>query len=152
MEEKVNKIDKKEWIRALKFLLISLSAGVIQIASYTLLFEVEHLEHWIAYGISLVLSVVWNFTINRKYTFKSANNVPIAMLKVACFYLVFTPLSLWWNKALTDLGWNNYLLEVGTMAINFVTEFLYQRFFVFKNTLDTNDLAKKEETKENTEE
>ena len=103
MEEKVNKIDKKEWIRALKFLLISLSAGVIQIASYTLLFEVAHLEHWIAYGISLVLSVVWNFTINRKYTFKSANNVPIAMLKVACFYLVFTPLSLWWNKALTDL-------------------------------------------------
>ncbi|MBR7110333.1 MAG: GtrA family protein [Clostridia bacterium] len=152
MEEKVNKIDKKEWIRALKFLLISLSAGVIRIASYTLLFEVAHLEHWIAYGISLVLSVVWNFTINRKYTFKSANNVPIAMLKVACFYLVFTPLSLWWNKALTDLGWNNYLLEVGTMAINFVTEFLYQRFFVFKNTLDTNDLAKKEETKENTEE
>ena len=152
MEEKVKKIDKKEWIRALKFLLISLSAGVIQIASYTLLFEVAHLEHWIAYGISLVLSVVWNFTINRKYTFKSANNVPIAMLKVACFYLVFTPLSLWWNKALTDLGWNNYLLEVGTMAINFVTEFLYQRFFVFKNSLDTNDLAKKEETKENTEE
>ncbi len=151
MEEN-KKIDRKEWIRALKFLIISVSAGIIQIGSYALLFEVVHLEHWISYGISLVLSVLWNFTINRHYTFKSASNVPIAMVKVACFYLVFTPLSLWWNKVLPDYGWNNYVLEIGTMLINFVTEFFYQRFFVFKNSLDTNDLAKKEETQEKTEE
>ncbi len=143
-----SKVDKKEWIRALKFLLISISAGIIQIGAYTVLFEVLALEHWIAYLISLVLSVVWNFTINRRYTFKSANNVPIAMLKVACFYLVFTPLSTWWNAVLPDYGWNNYVLEIGTMVINFVTEFFYQRFFVFKNSLDTNEIAKKVENNE----
>lgn len=150
MDEK--KINKKEMLRALKFLIISISAGIIQIASYALLFEVIHLEHWIAYGISLVLSVLWNFTINRRYTFKSANNVPKAMIKVACFYLVFTPLSLWWNKVLPSYGWNNYVLEIGTMVINFVTEFFYQRFFVFKDSLDTNDIAEKDKTEISSEE
>jgi len=84
---------KRELIRSIKFLLFSISAGVIQIASFSLLNEVAHLRYWVAYLISMVLSVLWNFTLNRKYTFHAANNIPIAMLKVAAFYLVFTPLS-----------------------------------------------------------
>ncbi|MBO5898584.1 MAG: GtrA family protein, partial [Clostridia bacterium] len=92
---------KKEVVRTLKFVLFSISAGVIQIASFTLMEEVLHLEHWLAYLVSLVLSVLWNFTLNRKFTFCSAGNVPIAMLKVAGFYLVFTPLSTWWTAVLT---------------------------------------------------
>ena len=82
--------------------------------------------------------MLWNFTLNRKFTFRSANNVPIAMAKVALFYLVFTPLSTLWTYALTDyLHWNEYVVEIGTMIINFVTEFLYDRFIVFGNSLDT---------------
>ena len=87
--------NKEEWIRAVKFTLFSISAGIIQVASFTLLNEVLRWNYWVCYLISLVLSVLWNFTMNRKVTFRSANNVPIAMLKVACFYLVFTPLSTW---------------------------------------------------------
>lgn len=130
---------KKELIRSLKFLLFSISAGIIQIVSFTIFEEFFHFAHWLSYLISLVLSVVWNFTLNRKYTFKSAANVPIAMLKVAAFYVVFTPLSTWWTAVLTggEIGWNPYVVEIGTMIINFVTEFLYDRFVVFGKSIDT---------------
>lgn len=130
---------KKELIRSLKFLLFSISAGLIQIVSFTICEELLHFTHWLSYLISLVLSVLWNFTLNRKYTFKSAANVPVAMIKVACFYLVFAPLSTWWTAALTGpaIGWNAYVVEIGTMIVNFVTEFLYDRFFVFGKSIDT---------------
>lgn len=130
---------KKELIRTIKFVLFSISAGVIQIGTFTIMEEVFHWEHWVAYLISLVLSVLWNFTLNRKFTFYSANNVPIAMLKVAAFYLVFTPVSTWWTAVLTSeqVGWNEYLVVVLTMLVNFVTEYLYDRIVVFGKSIDT---------------
>lgn len=136
-----NENSKKELLRTLKFVLFSISAGVIQIVSCALLNEVLHMTYWVAYLISLCLSVLWNFTLNRKFTFQSAANVPIAMLKVAGFYLVFTPLSTWWSAALTEpsygIMWNEYVVLAGTMIINFVTEYLFQRFVVFGKSLDT---------------
>ena len=133
---------KKELMRSVKFLLFSVSAGIIQIASFTLLEELTPAPHWLAYLVSLVLSVLWNFTFNRKFTFHSAGNIPVAMTKVALFYLVFTPLSTWWTDALTGAGVNEYLVLAGTMIVNFVTEFLYDRFFVFGKTIDTDGKAK----------
>ncbi len=133
---------KKELMRSLKFLLFSVSAGIIQVASFTLLEELTPAPHWLAYLVSLVLSVLWNFTFNRKFTFHSAGNIPLAMAKVALFYLVFTPLSTWWTDALTSAGVNEYLVLAGTMIVNFVTEFLYDRFFVFGKTIDTDGKAK----------
>ncbi len=130
---------KKEFLRGLKFLLFSVSAGIIQIVTFALFEEVLHLEHWLSYLLSLVLSVLWNFTLNRKFTFHSAGNVPRAMALVALFYLVFTPLSTWWVAVLTgpEMGWNQYLVEIGTMVINFLLEYLYQRLVVFRKTIDT---------------
>ena len=127
----------KETLRAIKFTLFSISAGVIQIVSFTLLNELTALPEHISYLIALVLSVLWNFTLNRNITFRSASNVPIAMLKVAGFYLVFTPLSTWAGGALTELGWNEYLVLALTMITNFVTEFLFDRFIVFGDSIDT---------------
>ena len=128
---------KKELLRTIKFTLFSISAGVIQTITFELLDKVVKLDYWISYLAALILSVIWNFTLNRKYTFYSAGNVPLAMLKVAVFYAIFTPLSTWWGHALTELGWNNDLVFVGTMLINFVTEYLYDRFVVFGKTIDT---------------
>lgn len=130
---------KKELLRTVKFVLFSISAGVIQIISFTLMEEILHLPHWLSYLVALILSVLWNFTLNRKFTFHSANNVPIAMMKVALFYLVFTPLSTWWTAVLTspNIAWNEYLVLILTMLVNFVTEFLYDRFFVFGKSIDT---------------
>ena len=130
---------KKEIWRTVKFVLFSISAGLIQTVSFTLFEEVLHLEHWVSYLVALILSVLWNFTLNRKFTFQSANNVPIAMLKVGLFYLVFTPLSTWWTAVLTGdkVGWNEYLVVALTMIVNFVTEYLYQRFVVFGKSIDT---------------
>ena len=130
---------KKELLRTVKFVLFSISAGVIQVVSFTVMEELLHWTHWVCYLLALVLSVLWNFTLNRKFTFQSAGNVPVAMALVACFYLVFTPLSPWWTAVLTGpgMGWNEYLVLVLTMVINFVTEYLYQRYVVFAKTLDT---------------
>jgi putative flippase GtrA len=128
----------KEIIRAVKFTLFSISAGLIEIVSFTVLNELFRLPTWVSYLTALVLSVLWNFTLNRKYTFKSAANVPIAMLKVAAFYAVFTPLSTLLEHYLTaGLGWNEYLVTGINMVLNFVTEFLYQRFYVFGKSIDT---------------
>jgi len=135
----------KELLRTIKFVLFSASAGIIQLGSFALLNEALHLDYWLCYLIALVLSVIWNFTLNRKYTFQSANNVPAAMLKVFAFYCVFTPLSTLLEKYLTGIGWNEYLVTIINMLLNFVTEFLYDRFYVFRDSIDTNDLAKKKE-------
>ena len=133
---------KENFIQVVKFGLFSASAGLIQFLTFTLLTEFTGLSYMFCYLPALVLSVLWNFTINRRFTFKSANNIPIAMLKVAAYYLVFTPLSTWWGKALTDAGWNDYVVEVGTMLINFVTEFLFNRFVVYRGSMNTRDDAK----------
>ncbi len=130
---------RKEILRTVKFTLFSISAGIIQILSFTLLNELLHLKYWISYLIALVLSVLWNFTLNRKFTFQSANNIPIAMAKVAAYYIVFTPLSTWWTALLTGetVYLNEYLVLALTMIINFTTEYLYQRFVVFGKSIDT---------------
>lgn len=126
-----------------KFTLFSISAGIIQAGSFALLSELAHASYWVAYLTALVLSVLWNFTFNRRYTFRSDANVPKAMTLVFLYYLIFTPLSTWWGDALTKASWNEYLVLGGTMLINFVTEFLYQRFVVYRKSIDTNDVANK---------
>ena len=147
---------KQEWWNVLKFTLFSISAGVIQILSFTLLSELVFMdsdnEYGISYFISLVLSILWNFTFNRKFTFKSASNVPVAMTLVFVFYLAFTPLSIWWGVALTNIGWNEYLVLGLTMIANFTLEFLWTRFVVYRKSInsavkadDTTTITKKEE-------
>lgn len=128
----------KEMLMFLKFVLFSISAGAIQIISFTLLNELAQWNYWACYLIALVLSVVWNFTLNRKFTFKSANNVPIAMLKTLAYYAVFTPLSTLSGEYLAEtLMWNEYIVTILNMLVNFITEFLYQRYFVFGKSIDT---------------
>ena len=139
-------MNKKEWIRTLKFVGFSISAGVIEIVTFTLLNEFTRLPYWPCYLIALVLSVIWNFTFNRKFTFQSANNVPVAMAKVFAYYCVFTPASTILGNYLAEtLGWNEYLVTALNMIVNFVTEFLYQRYFVFGDSIDTNKRAQQDE-------
>ena len=141
---------KAEAWQAVKFTLFSASAGIIQIGTYTLFYEVFRWAPWLAYLVSLILSVLWNFTFNRKYTFRSDYDIKRAMLLTALFYVIFTPVSTWWTAALT--GENPFtdtpadeqkalispwIVQIGTMLINFVTEFLWQRFVVYRNRVDT---------------
>lgn len=136
-------MNKKEILRAVKFTLFSISAGLIQIVSFTLLTELAPFPYWVNYLTALVLSVLWNFTLNRRYTFQSANNVPKAMLLVGLFYLVFTPVTTYGGDFLVEsLHWNEYLVTAMNMVANFVLEFLYDKFVVFRGTIDTNELAK----------
>lgn len=127
----------------IKFTLFSISAGIIQVASYALLFDVLHLSNTVSYLISLVLSVVWNFTFNRRYTFRSDANIPKAMTLVALYYLAFTPLSTWLDASLVTAGWHEYIVLAVCMILNFITEFLFQRFVVYRDNIDTNDIAKR---------
>lgn len=134
------KLSKKENIlQGVKFTLFSCSAGIIQAVSFALLNELTGFPYWPSYLIALTLSVLWNFTLNRRFTFKSAANVPVAMLKVLGYYCVFTPISTVVGNYLTEtLGWMEYLVLAGTLVTNFVTEFLFDRFVVFRDSINTN--------------
>ncbi len=155
MPEPVKLTAKENAAQTIKYFFFAASAGGIQLLTFTLLteFNVFHdanNPYGPSYFIALVLSVLWNFTLNRRYTFKSASNVPIAMLKVLGYYCVFTPLSTWWGNALTarfSEHWVEYAVLVGTMLVNGVTEFLFQRYFVFGKSINTNELGQKSEAK-----
>ena len=134
----MQKSDKaREIIRAVKFTLISISAGVIQIGSFTLLYEALELKYWLAYLVSLLLSIIWNFTINRKVTFKSATNVPKAMAQLLGFYAVFTPTTMLLGQWVEGIGVHGIVVEAVTMLLNFVLEFLFCRFVIYRDSLDT---------------
>ncbi len=138
---------KETVIQVAKFVAFSMGAGIIQLVSYTIIHELTDCAHWKAYLPSLILSVLYNFTVNRKFTFKSANNVPIAMLKVALFYCVFTPVSLYLGQMAENAGVNNYIVEAVTMGCNLISEYLYCRFVVYRNSMNTNKLAEKDKAK-----
>ena len=141
---------RKETARIIKFVLFSASAGIIELGSFTLLNELTKWSYWPCYLIALILSVLWNFTLNRKFTFKSASNVPVAMAKLFAFYCVFTPVTtILGNYLAEDLLWNEYIVTGINMALNISTEYLYDRFIVFRKTLDTNKAALKQQQKEN---
>ncbi len=141
-------MDRAELKRTIKFVLFSISAGVIEIGVYTLLERLTDWNYWACYLTALVLSVLWNFTLNREFTFRSANNVPAAMLKVAAYYAVFTPVTTILGNYLTETcGWNGYLVTILNMLLNFVTEYLYDRFVVFGDSIDTNKRAQGNEKK-----
>lgn len=143
------KKEKNEEIwRVVKYVLFSASAGLIQSLAFTLLHEIVKWPYWPCYLIALVLSVLWNFTLNREFTFKSAANVPRAMLMVAGYYCVFTPLSTLWGTALTNAGWNAYIVLFGTMLINLTTEFLFWRLVVYKDSINTNARARRSQETE----
>ncbi len=140
---------RKEVLRAVKFFLFSTSAGIIQMGSFALLNELMAWPYWPCYLIALVLSVLWNFTLNRKFTFQSASNVPRAMALVFAYYCVFTPVTTLLGNFLAEtLHWNEYLVTIINMALNLSTEYLYQRFVVFRKSIDTNAAAKKQLAKE----
>jgi putative flippase GtrA len=140
----------------LKFFLFSISAGVIQLVSTTLLNTVfsldqyTRLDEWLgndyglSYFIGLTLSVLWNFTLNRRYTFKSAASLPVAMLKILGFYCVFAPLSIWWTVAFTEAGVHWLIVQLGTMLVNLTTEYLFCRFVVYRNSIYTNKAGRQE--------
>lgn len=128
----------KEFWRFIKFTLFSASAGLIEIGAFALLNELTGWTYWPCYLIALLMSITWNFTLNRKFTFRSAANVPVAMMKVLGYYAVFTPLTTILGDYLAEtLMWNEYLVTGLNMALNFITEFLFQRFVVFRNSIDT---------------
>ena len=128
--------NKAQLFQALKFTAFSLSAGIIQIGSFALL-ELFIKDYWIPYLISLILSILWNFTLNRKFTFKSAANVPVAMAKVFGFYLVFTPISTWLGDLAEKNGGQDFVILIITMIANFVLEYLFCKFVVYRGQENT---------------
>ncbi|MBO4610702.1 MAG: GtrA family protein [Bacteroidales bacterium] len=126
-----------EYLRFIKYALLSASAGALEFGSFALFNEVFHWHYWVSYLIALVLSVIWNFTINRKFTFKSTNNVPIAMLKVFGYYCVFTPVSTWLEQYLAgNLWWNEYWVTIINLVFNLATEYTFQRLVVYGKNVD----------------
>lgn len=127
----------REWVRILKFVLFSASAGIIQFGSFTLLNEFTGWKYWPCYLISLVLSILWNFTFNRRFTFKSNANITRAMFLVLAFYAIFTPTTtILGDWLVEDLQWNEYVVTIINMLLNLASEYLYQRYVVYRNRID----------------
>ena len=142
--------NNKELMRTIKFVLFSASAGIIETLAMILCEEVIKIPgHYICYTIALVLSVLWNFTFNRRFTFQSASNVPKAMFLVFLFYVPFAPFTIWMEHALSDVrGWNEYVVLAINMALNLTLEYLWANFVVYRDSKDTNDIAQKKKEKE----
>lgn len=131
------KNNKREFWRVFKFVLFSASAGIIQIGSFTLLNELTVWQYYACYLPSLLLSILWNFTLNRKFTFKSTANITAAMLKVLGYYCIFTPTTtILGNFLAEDLLWNEYLVTALNMLLNLSTEYLFQRYVVYRGKVD----------------
>ena len=143
-------MEKKEALRALKFVLFSASAGIVEAVAMVLCEEVIKIPgHYVCYTIALVLSVLWNFTINRKFTFQSAENVPKAMALVFLFYVPFAPFTIWLQHILSDVNsWNEYVVLAINMALNLTLEYLWDSKVVYRKTMDTNEIAKRKQAKE----
>ena len=144
----------QEVIKFMRFLFFDASAGVVQFAVYTFLFSIMRVTSWSgSYLPALIASVLWSFTANRKFTFKSVSNVPVAMMKVTAYYMIFTPASLWWGTELTKGSWSiskdaqSYVVLIGTMVINFLTEFMVYRFWVYRRSINTSASGVREQEK-----
>ena len=129
--------DYREILRIVKFVLFSASAGVIEMGAFALLNETLDWPYWPCYLIALLLSILWNFTLNRRFTFKSYANIPRARLLVLLYYLVFTPsTTILGNYLAEDCQWNEYLVTAINMLLNLVTEYLFQRYVVYRGAMD----------------
>lgn len=152
---------KKELVRMFKYILIAASAGIIQFVSTLILTLIWPKEKFsmgpaLFYLIGLILSVIWNLTINRKYTFKSAANMTKAVWLTIGFYIIFAPASTFLQAWLVNgdvlnlfiiphLGWNELIGVVICMILNLALEYPFQRYIVFKDSIDTN--SRKDENK-----
>ena len=161
-KEKLKETDKKNssvW-QAVKYFLCAASAGLIQFVTFTILSTVFDKtgvtasmgKMWFfgemdkslftATTIALGLSIIWNFTLNRKFTFKAANNVPLAMGLAFLFYVPFYPFQTWYVGAVTgairdaigqpEATWPSIIAEGTVMLINGILEFCWQKFVVFR--------------------
>ncbi|MDD4573420.1 MAG: GtrA family protein [Sphaerochaeta sp.] len=141
---------KENTAQVVKFVLFSISAGIIQVIVFTIMLELLHIAYWGSYLSALIASVIYNFTVNRRFTFKSANNIPKAMIQLGVYYAIFTPLSTWWGDALVGIGWYEYIVLGLTMITNLVTEFCVNRFIIYRNSMNTRVPQVKEPTTQST--
>lgn len=141
---------KENTAQVVKFVLFSISAGIIQVIVFTIMLELLHIAYWGSYLSALIASVIYNFTVNRRFTFKSANNIPKAMIQLGIYYAIFTPLSTWWGDALVAIGWYEYIVLGLTMITNLVTEFCVNRFIIYRNSMNTRVPQVKEPTTQST--
>jgi len=144
----------QEIIKFITFLGCEASAALVQAGVFALLFSVIGLKGWSSsYLPALIASVLWSFTANRKFTFKSVSNIPVAMAKVAFYYVIFTPASAWWGDALAAQHWTMspvlqyYVILIGTMIINFVTEFCVYRFWVYRRSINSSAAGQREQAR-----
>ena len=143
------KKDRKELFRAIKFAIVSMSAGIVELGTFTLMNELTNLKYWPCYLTALIASIIWCYTINRRYTFKSGKPIPVVLAYAAAFYAVFTPATTILGNYLAEtLLWNEYLVTIINMTLNLVTEYLYDTYVVYRNNMDNNSIAQKQAQKE----
>ena len=165
-EKNAKREKRKGVMQFIKYALCAASAGIIQIVLFSILqavipsngktihFIVEDMDlvTFIATTVALCASILWNFTFNRKFTFKDAGNVPKAMILAFLFYVPFYPFQTWYVHTIKSLlveaigtDGAGIIAEGTVMIINFALEFMWQKFVVFRKPKD----KKENKTEEN---
>lgn len=161
-EKNAKKEKRKGVLQFIKYALCAASAGIIQLALFSILqavipqsgktirFIVEDMDlvTFISTTVALCASILWNFTFNRKFTFKDAGNVPKAMLLAFLFYVPFYPFQTWYVHTIKSLllgplstQASGIIAEGSVMVINFVLEFMWQKFVVFRKRKEKKEEA-----------
>lgn len=156
-EKNAKREKRKGVMQFIKYALCAASAGIIQIVLFSILqavipsngktihFIVEDMDlvTFIATTVALCASILWNFTFNRKFTFKDAGNVPKAMILAFLFYVPFYPFQTWYVHTIKSLlveaigtDGAGIIAEGTVMIINFALEFMWQKFVVFRKPKD----------------
>lgn len=156
-EKDAKKEKKATLFQAIKYFCCAASAGAIQLISFTILQLVikDPTKMWfmtetdvgtfVPTTIALALSIIWNFTLNRKFTFKDAGNVPKAMALAFLFYVPFYPFQTWYVAtvkpalgAYMNIDLAGVIAEGTVMLINGILEFCWQKFVVFRKKKPAN--------------
>ena len=127
---------KNGWLQFLQFVVVSLGAGVIEYATFALMTWIvpDNKTMLVAAEVtSVVLSCLFNFTVNRKYTFHSSSNIPLGMLLYGVYYaFLATPAGVWFLLFLTQGGMHELLAKAVKMLVNFIFDYLFCKFILFQ--------------------
>lgn len=128
------------------FLYFSLGAGVIKLVSFLLLSLIDSGHGAVlvlAEIVSVVLSGLFNFTWNRKFTFRSTNNIVPGMFLYGLYSLIATPAVASFIVDLTRRGWADWLAKAMKMALHFILDSLYCKFVIFRQVKERASVRKK---------
>lgn len=123
----------------LAFLTVGALAAVINFGIFTLLFKTTHLNYEIITSIAYICSVIFHFTANRSFTFKSQNiSMSHQLPKYSGMVLLNYVVTLLVMRGVVDgLQLSPYIGNIFAIGMTVGTGYLISKYWVFTNAAKT---------------